>query len=173
MPIRLDKLVAERFGLSRRAAQEAVRNGRVDVAGDRGDEPGREVEPETPIAYFPNRPKARAVAGKLRVLHEDRHVLIVDKPAGLLTLPTLDHERDTLVERARRYLAIRHGGRRPFVGVVHRLDKGTSGALALAARPEPSAPSRRCSRRTTSSGSTWPSSRARRAEPRARSTCRW
>jgi 23S rRNA pseudouridine1911/1915/1917 synthase len=135
MPIRLDKLVAERFGLSRRAAQEAVRNGRVDVAGDRGDEPGREVEPETPIAYFPNRPKARSVVGKLRVLHEDRHVLIVDKPAGLLTLPTLDHERDTLVERARRYLAIRHGGRRPFVGVVHRLDKGTSGALALARSP--------------------------------------
>ena len=136
MPIRLDKLVAERFGLSRRAAQDAVRNGRIDVAGDRCDESGREVEPETPIEYFPDRPKARTVAGKLRVLHEDRHVLIVDKAAGLLTLPTPDRERDTLVERVRRYLAIRHGGQRPFVGVVHRLDKDTSGALALARSPE-------------------------------------
>jgi 23S rRNA pseudouridine1911/1915/1917 synthase len=136
MPIRLDKLVAERFGLSRRAAQEAVRNGRIDVAGERCDEPGREVEPETSIEYFPNRPKARTVAGRLRVLHEDRHVLIVDKPAGLLTLPTPARERDTLVDRASRYLAIRHGGPRPYVGVIHRLDKDTSGALALARSPE-------------------------------------
>jgi 23S rRNA pseudouridine1911/1915/1917 synthase len=136
MPMRLDKLVAERFGLSRRAAQEAVRNGRVDVAGDRCDEPGREVEPDTPIGYFPSRPKARTVAGRLRVLHEDRHVLVVDKPAGVLTLPTPARERDTLIERAGRYLAIRHGVRSPFVGVVHRLDKDTSGALALARSPE-------------------------------------
>jgi 23S rRNA pseudouridine1911/1915/1917 synthase len=133
---RLDKLVAERFGLSRRAAQEAVRNGRVDVAGDRCDEPGREVGPETPVAFFPNRPKARHVATRLKVLHEDRHVLVVDKPAGLLTLPTPRGERDTLVERASRYLSVRHGQARPFVGVVHRLDMDTSGALALARSPE-------------------------------------
>jgi 23S rRNA pseudouridine1911/1915/1917 synthase len=136
MPIRLDKLVAERFGLSRRAAQEAVRNGRIDVEGSCCDEPGREVEPDVPLAYFPNRPKARSVAGRLRILYEDRHVLIVDKPAGVLTLPTADRERDTLIERAGRYLAIRHGVRKPFVGVVHRLDKNTSGALALARSPD-------------------------------------
>src|SRR4051812_40307366 len=136
MPIRLDKLVAERFGLSRRAAQEAVRNGRIDLGGVRCDEPGREVEADAEVAYFPGRPKARTVAGRLRVLHEDRHVLVVDKPAGVLTLPTPERERDTLIERAGRYLTIRHGDRRPFVGVVHRLDKDTSGALALARSPE-------------------------------------
>jgi 23S rRNA pseudouridine1911/1915/1917 synthase len=134
MPIRLDKLVAERFQLSRRAAQEAVRNGRIDLAGQRCDEPGREVEPDAPIEFFPNRPKARKVSGRLRVLHEDRHVLVVDKPAGVLTLPTQEHERDTLLERASRYLALRYGGR-PYVGIVHRLDKDTSGALALARSP--------------------------------------
>jgi 23S rRNA pseudouridine1911/1915/1917 synthase len=136
MPIRLDKLVAERFGLSRRAAQDAVRNGRVDLGGDRCDEPGREVEPDAPVEFFPSRPKARIVAGRLRVLHEDRYVLIVDKPAGVLTQPTPERERDTLVERAGRYLTLRHGIRKPFVGVVHRLDKDTSGALALARSPE-------------------------------------
>jgi 23S rRNA pseudouridine1911/1915/1917 synthase len=129
---RLDKLVAERFSLSRRAAQDAVRNGRVDLGGDRCDEPGREVQTDAPVAFFPNRPKARVVATRLRVLHEDRHVLIVDKPAGLLTLPTPDRESDTLIERAGKYLTIRHGLARPFVGVVHRLDMDTSGALALA-----------------------------------------
>jgi 23S rRNA pseudouridine1911/1915/1917 synthase len=131
MPIRLDKLVAERFGLSRRAAQEAVRNGRIDLGGGRCDEPGREVETDADVQFFPNRPKARKVQGRLQVLFEDRHVLIVDKPAGLLTQPTMDHERDTLMERASRYLTLRYGGR-PFVGIVHRLDKDTSGALALA-----------------------------------------
>lgn len=137
MSIRLDKLVADRFALSRRAAQEAVRNGRVEVDGAVADEPGREM-PEGAgdrVAFFPSRPKARKVAGRLRILHEDPHVLIVDKPAGLLTQPTPDGELDTLVSRATRYLKLRHGNR-SFLGVVHRLDKDTSGALALARSPE-------------------------------------
>src|SRR4051794_17235302 len=134
MPIRLDKLVSERFGLSRRAAQEAIRNGRIDLAGERCDEPGREVEAEATVEFFPNRPKARKVQGRLRVLYEDRHVIVVDKPAGLLTLPTPDKERDTLMDRVSRYLTLRHGGR-PYVGIIHRLDKDTSGALALARSP--------------------------------------
>jgi len=135
VPIRLDKLVSDRFTLSRRAAQEAVRNGRVEIGGELCDEPGREVADDAAIEFFPNRPKARKVAGRLRILHEDPHVLIVDKPAGLLTQPTPDNERDTLVSRATRYLKLRHGTR-SFLGVVHRLDKNTSGALALARSPE-------------------------------------
>jgi 23S rRNA pseudouridine1911/1915/1917 synthase len=131
MPTRLDKLVAERFGLSRRAAQDAIRNGRVEVGGGRCDEPGRDIEAGAEVAYFPSRPKTRKVRGRLAVLHEDKHVMIVNKPAGLLTLPTSAHERDTLVDRASRYLALRYGGR-PYLGVIHRLDKDTSGALALA-----------------------------------------
>jgi 23S rRNA pseudouridine1911/1915/1917 synthase len=133
---RLDKLVADRFQLSRRAAQEAVRNGRVDLDGERCDEPGRDVAPASTIEFFPNRPQVRKVAGRLKILYEDPHVLIVDKPAGLLTQPTPDRERDTLVSRATRYLSLRHGGGKTFIGVVHRLDKDTSGALALARSPE-------------------------------------
>ena len=128
--LRLDLAVAQRFGLSRSKAQEAVRNGRVDLDGTLCDEPGRLVGADATIAYVPSRPKARKVATRLRVLYEDRHVVIVDKPAGLLTLPTYDGERDTLTDRVTRYLSIRHGGR-PYVGVVHRLDKDTSGAIAL------------------------------------------
>ncbi len=137
MSIRLDKLVSERFGLSRRAAQDAVRLGRVDLDGVRCDEPGRLVEPEVALVYDPNRPKARRVIGRaaVSVLYEDRHVVIVDKPAGLPTLPSAAHEPDTLRHRVERYLAIRHGGR-PEVGIIHRLDTGTSGALALAQTPE-------------------------------------
>ncbi|HWE36821.1 MAG TPA: RluA family pseudouridine synthase [Isosphaeraceae bacterium] len=132
MPIRIDKLVSERFALSRRGAQEAIRNGKVDLDGERCDEPGRVVAEDAAVAFFPARPKARRVhGGRLRVLHEDAHVLIVDKPAGLLTLPTAAHEPDTLLDRVGQYLALRHGGR-PYAGIVHRLDKETSGALAFA-----------------------------------------
>ncbi len=136
MPIRLDKVVAEKFGLSRRAAQEAILNGRIDLEGARCDEPGRMVEEGVEVAFFPNRPKARRVVRSgVRVLHEERHVLIVDKPAGLLTVPTVEKESDTLVNRVERYLTLRHGGR-PFVGIVHRLDRDTSGALMFAKTPE-------------------------------------
>src|SRR5262245_33362338 len=62
MPIRLDQLVAKRFGLSRRVAREAIRNGRIDLAGQRSDEPGLAVESDAAVAFFPNRPKARKVA---------------------------------------------------------------------------------------------------------------
>ncbi|HEV3120903.1 MAG TPA: RluA family pseudouridine synthase [Isosphaeraceae bacterium] len=134
MAIRLDKLVAERFGLSRRGAQEAIRNGRIDLAGARCDEPGREVEANVALEFFPSRPRARKVRSRLAVLYEDPHLLIVDKPAGLLTLPTAQHEHDTLLERATRFLALRYGGR-PYVGIVHRIDKDTSGALILARSP--------------------------------------
>jgi 23S rRNA pseudouridine1911/1915/1917 synthase len=130
--LRLDKRVAQEFSLTRTAAQEAVRTGRVDVDGVRCDEPGRLVGPAAVIVYAPNRPKARRVVGvPLKVLFEDPHVLIVDKPAGILTLPTAAHEPDTLAHRAERYLGLRHKGA-PYVGIVHRLDRDTSGALAFA-----------------------------------------
>ncbi|GIW89393.1 MAG: pseudouridine synthase [Isosphaeraceae bacterium] len=135
MATRLDQLVAQRFGLSRSAAREAIRNGRVDLDGERCDQPGRLVPPDAALRYNPHRPKARRVVGvPLQVLYEDREILIVAKPPGLLTLPTALHEPDTLLARVSRYLALRHGGT-PYVGVVHRLDRDTSGALLFAKSP--------------------------------------
>ncbi len=135
MPIRLDQLVATRFGLSRRAAREAIRNGRIDLAGQRCDEPGLAVEPDAAVEFFPNRPRARKVVQDLQVLFEDRHLIIVDKPAGLLSVPTPERETNTLRERTARYLQLRYGGR-PYLGVVHRIDRDTSGALVFARSAE-------------------------------------
>lgn len=114
---------------------EAIRNGRIDLDGQRCDEPGRMVGADSAVAFFPNRPRERKVLTRLRVLFEDRHLIVVDKPAGLLTLPTAAHESGTLQEQVGQYLAIRHGGQ-PYVGIVHRLDRDTSGALAMARGPE-------------------------------------
>jgi 23S rRNA pseudouridine1911/1915/1917 synthase len=135
MSLRVDKLVAERFGLTRRGAREAVLRGQIDVAGETCVEPGREIEPETLLEYCPNRPRPETAARRLRVLYEDRYILIIDKPAGLLTQPTPARERDTLLERAGRYLARTRGLVRPYVGIVHRLDQDTSGAILLVCTP--------------------------------------
>src|SRR4051794_38826479 len=129
--MRLDKVVMERFGLSRRAGVGAGGAGKVDVDGRCCLEPGEDVAPETPLTYDPNRPRSGSTDRHLRVLYEDGHVLIVDKPAGLLTQPTQERERDTLLERAGRYLSRKHGIQDPYVGIVHRLDQDTSGAILL------------------------------------------
>ena len=95
------------------------------------DEPGADVLEDVPLRYDPNRPERRRVRSRLTVLAEDAHFLVVDKPAGLLSVQTAEHEGDTLFSRALSYLQHRYR-RRAWVGVVHRLDKDTSGALAFA-----------------------------------------
>jgi 23S rRNA pseudouridine1911/1915/1917 synthase len=129
--VRLDLAVSRQFGLSRRASRDAVRAGRVEVGGIARDEPGLDVPEDAELAYDPNRPERRRVRTRLAVLIEDPLFLIVDKPAGLLAVETAAHEKDTLVARALSYLQHRYR-RRAWIGVVHRLDKETSGALVFA-----------------------------------------
>jgi len=129
--VRLDLAVARAFSLSRRAAREAVRLGRVDVDGAPVDQPGLPVAPDASIELHGERPARRSVRTRLTVLYEDLDIMVVDKPAGLLTVPTEAREKDTLWTRAIHYLQHRYGGR-PYAGIVHRLDKDTSGALVFA-----------------------------------------
>jgi 23S rRNA pseudouridine1911/1915/1917 synthase len=135
MRSRLDKLIALRFGLSRRAAREAVLRGQVDVEDETCREPGRELEPGISLKYLPSRPRPHVVARRLRVLYEDRHILVVDKPSGVLTQPTAEREQDTLLERAGRYLTRTRRLDRPYVGIVHRIDQDTSGVVLLVCDP--------------------------------------
>ena len=128
--MRLDLAVSRRFGLSRRAAREAVRAGRVDVGGVPRNEPGTEVAEEADLSHHPDRPARRSVRTSLSVLHEDADLIVVDKPAGLLTVPTAEREKDTLLSRVSLYLQHRYR-RRPYVGVVHRIDRETSGAVVF------------------------------------------
>ncbi len=129
--MRLDKRIVEEFGLSRRSAQDAVRRGHVDVDGQCCREPGVDVEASATLSYNPNRPSTRTSARRLDVLYEDQSILIVNKPAGLLTQPTPARERNTLLERAGRYLSRKHGFQKPYVGIVHRLDQETTGVILL------------------------------------------
>ncbi|HEY3202182.1 MAG TPA: RluA family pseudouridine synthase, partial [Thermoanaerobaculia bacterium] len=129
--MRLDLAVSRAFRLSRRAGREAVRSGRIDVDGATVDEPGQAVSADARLEFHRERPLRRRVHTRLSVLYEDGDLLVVDKPAGLLTVPTEAREKDTLWNRALQYLQHRYG-ERPYAGIVHRLDKDTSGAIVFA-----------------------------------------
>ncbi|MEM6676574.1 MAG: pseudouridine synthase [Pseudomonadota bacterium] len=139
---RLDKalasLAAETPGLSRSRIAEALAEGRVrDVDGRpapaRG---GRAVEGETWRIALPP-PVAAATEPEdipLDVVFEDAHLIVVDKPAGMVVHPAPGAERGTLVNALLHHcgasLAGIGGERRP--GIVHRIDKDTSGLLVVA-----------------------------------------
>jgi len=129
--VRLDQRVAREHSLSRRKARDYVETGRVDVDGAVCREPGRNVADDSRVVLDVNRPAVGNVRTKLVVLLEDSSLIVVEKPAGLLTLATDAHEKDTLLARVNGYLQHRYR-RRPYVGVVHRLDKETSGAIVFA-----------------------------------------
>ncbi|MGN6274337.1 MAG: RluA family pseudouridine synthase [Solirubrobacterales bacterium] len=67
---------------------------------------------------------------ELRIVHLDDHLAVIDKPAGLVVHPAPAHEGPTLVDELAEILAGGADPERP--GIVHRLDKGTSGLLVVA-----------------------------------------
>jgi 23S rRNA pseudouridine1911/1915/1917 synthase len=132
--MRLDLLLIRRHpALSRRKARDVIEKGQVRVGGERVREAGRDVPESAAVVFDPNRkalPKARL---DLPVLYEDEHVLVVDKPAGLLSVPTGPGagDEDTALGRVQEY-ARRKDPRTGYAERVHRLDRDTSGALAFA-----------------------------------------
>ena len=121
--------------LSRRKAREVIEKGQVSVGGQTLLAAGAPVAPDAEIRWDPNRKARSRVRLSLPLLYADERILIVDKPAGLLSVPRHEgsHE-DSVLERVREYVR-RVRPRRPYVGAVHRLDRETSGALAVALDP--------------------------------------
>jgi 23S rRNA pseudouridine1911/1915/1917 synthase len=134
---RVDRFVADRTGLSRSFVQKLISDGRlVDDEGRRlransevrGGGVTLEVPPvETPYHLEPD------PTIEIEVVYEDDDILIVNKPSGLVVHPAPGHWRGTLVNallaRGDHYGGIA-GVARP--GIVHRLDRDTSGLLIVA-----------------------------------------
>ncbi len=135
--MRLDlALIRQHPGLSRRKARDVIEKGQVSVNGEAALEPGRGVDEDSVLVWDPNRkarPRARL---SLPLLYRDSGLVIIDKPPGLLAVPTsaAAHSEDTALARVEEF-ARRLNPRRPFVGLVHRIDRDTSGALAFALTP--------------------------------------
>ena len=136
--LRADRFLADAIGtLSRSRVKALIEAGHVTRDGARVTEPAEpiragslyELQPPAPVAA---EPAAQAIP--FPILHEDAHLLVLDKPAGLVVHPAPGHEDGTLVNALLAHcgdgLPGIGGERRP--GIVHRLDRDTSGVMVVA-----------------------------------------
>ena len=134
---RLDAFLARRGeNLSRSAAQKLIEDGHVKRNGKPGKKndklnPGDTVEYTVPA---PKEVDIKATEMPLDIVYEDEDVLVINKPKGLVVHPAAGHQDDTLVNGLLYAmgddLSGINGELRP--GIVHRIDKDTSGLLAVA-----------------------------------------
>ena len=131
---RIDIVLADRASVTRTLAQRALKTGDITVNGEPTRpsyrlEPGDSVEGDVPEPVFAA-PEAEDIP--IVVRYSDERVIVVSKPAGLVTHPASGHHTGTLVNALLNMgipLAAQ-GSTRP--GIVHRLDKDTSGLLLVA-----------------------------------------
>jgi len=133
-PCRLDVFLSTQTAhLSRAAVQRWIDGGLITVNG-RKTKSARLIRPGDVITCHVPVRAPRAVEPEplaLRVLHEDAALLVIDKPAGLVMHPGPGHWTGTLLNGLMHHVDP-GDGRRARPGLVHRLDKGTSGVLVIA-----------------------------------------
>ncbi len=119
-------------GTSFTRAKRAVAEGQVLLAGVPNRDPGALVPAGAEVRWDRNRPADRTPPElRVELRHADDDVAVAVKPAGLLSIPTPEREKDTLLSRLA--LAVhRKRGERPFLAVVQRLDRDTSGLVVFA-----------------------------------------
>ncbi len=138
---RLDKVLAEASGLSRARVQALIDEGRVEIAGKPAAAASFKVAEGAPfrISVPPAaEAAARAQDIPLTIAYEDAHLIVVDKPAGLVVHPAAGNADGTLVNALLHHCAQNGGGQLSGIGgvarpgIVHRIDKDTSGLLVVA-----------------------------------------
>jgi 23S rRNA pseudouridine1911/1915/1917 synthase len=135
---RLDRALADVFpDISRSRFQALIAEGRVTVEGATVTEARHKVKPGDRLVVTVPEPVAAEPEGEaipLHIVYEDEDLIVIDKPAGLVVHPGAGNETGTLVNALIAHcgdsLSGIGGVRRP--GIVHRLDKGTSGLLVVA-----------------------------------------
>jgi 23S rRNA pseudouridine1911/1915/1917 synthase len=134
--LRLDQFLTRQLpSLSRSRIQRLIKDGHVRVS--RGDAsaalpvwPGLVADVDVPPAG-PSTIEAEALP--LAVLYDDADLAVVNKPAGMVVHPAAGHARGTLVNALLHHVSGLSGiGGRERPGIVHRLDRGTSGVMVIA-----------------------------------------
>ncbi len=135
--VRADRVVADAVGLSRSYVQRLIGEGRLTQRGQVVKsntmlEPGASVELDIPEREVH---KIEAEEMPLDIVYEDEDVLVIDKPSGLVTHPGPGHSSGTLVNALLARGGVEAygnvaGDERP--GIVHRLDRDTSGLIVIA-----------------------------------------
>lgn len=134
---RLDNFLADAMEMSRSQIKKAVDEGRVTVNG-KGEKAGYKLQAKDEIAFEEEAPyvlKAKYVP--FDVLYEDEHLACIDKPYGLVVHPGAGREEETLVYGLLdRFDHLAQGSDPLRPGIVHRLDKDTSGVMVVAKTDE-------------------------------------
>jgi 23S rRNA pseudouridine1911/1915/1917 synthase len=136
--MRLDKAIADLVeGVSRSRLKALIEGGHILVDGEAVTDPARKVAgPATVTLAMPAAEPAEPVGENipLEVVFEDDHLIVIDKPAGLVVHPAAGNWTGTLVNALIHHcgnsLSGIGGVRRP--GIVHRLDKDTTGLMVVA-----------------------------------------
>jgi 23S rRNA pseudouridine1911/1915/1917 synthase len=126
--------VREQTGAAWSRARKLCMEGRVTVNGERCLDPASRVSPDDVVVVDPHAPKQRpGPLPESAIVFFDRDVVVVDKPAGMLSVEDEPGNKDNLALHTRTLLR-RMGGRETDapLGVVHRLDKDTSGVMVFA-----------------------------------------
>jgi 23S rRNA pseudouridine1911/1915/1917 synthase len=139
-PMRLDKfLVARIEGASRNKVQQAIETGRVlingkQVTSNHKIKPGEEI-----IVYSDKEVHGEEIVPEqmaLNIVFEDEDILIINKPVGLVVHPASGNPNGTLINGVAWYLQQQNSNitadNLPRFGLVHRIDKNTSGLMVLA-----------------------------------------
>jgi len=135
---RLDRLLADSLpDLSRTRLQALITGGRVASGHGTADDPAMRVRPGQAFTVTvppqpPEMPQPQAIP--LDVVYEDEHLLVIDKPAGLVVHPGAGNPDGTLVNALLAHTAgkLSSIGAPLRPGIVHRIDKDTSGLLVVA-----------------------------------------
>jgi len=131
---RIDQVLADTFPeLSRTEIQQEIRAGKINVSGKSVCRPSYRVRAKDYIQWdIPDKPILSPNPIPISVLYEDSDLIVIDKASGLVVHPGAGTTETTLVEGllVDRTLPVSDDPARP--GVVHRLDKETSGVLVVA-----------------------------------------
>lgn len=134
---RIDIYLAEKFDLTRSSVQKIIENGGLKINGEVKLEKNYKIKRGDIIGFEISKPRETDIIAqdlKLDVLYEDEHVIIINKRQGMMTHPAQDNYEDTLVNALLHHckgtLSGINGEIRP--GIVHRLDRDTSGVIAVA-----------------------------------------
>jgi 23S rRNA pseudouridine1911/1915/1917 synthase len=142
--LRLDQYLAAATLLSRRAARKLITEGAVARNGRPSRVLGRLVETADVVDVL--RPPAdlgvppRPMIDELEILFEDRWLLALHKPAGMLSQPGSGSEPELSLDLAAMLQLAARDGLKPYLRLVHRLDRLTSGVALCARNPQAHAP---------------------------------
>jgi 23S rRNA-/tRNA-specific pseudouridylate synthase len=172
---RVDAAISRMFGFSRTKAAELAAAGKVQVDGSVVGKServhgGAWLEVEMPQAPAPVQVVAEPVEG-MEIVHDDEDVVVIVKPVGVAAHPSPGWNGPTVIGGlAAAGYRISTSGAAERQGIVHRLDVGTSGLMAVAKRSAPTPRSSASSRSARSTSATTRSCRATPTRPAAPST---